>query len=87
MHIRITRAGIKSVARFIVARAVGTSVSLLIHNNTDPESKLDVVSVHVGAFVIGEWAGDAIKPYVDSQIDWAADLLQKPKQIEAAPDS
>lgn len=73
---RITRAGVKTVARFIVARAVSTSISLIIQKNTDPETRLETASVHIGAFVLGEWVGDAVKPYVDDQIDWAADTIE-----------
>lgn len=73
--IRITRAGIKTVARFVVARAVSTSISLIVHKNADPETRLQLASVHVGAFVLGEWVGDAVKPYVDQQIDEAAELI------------
>lgn len=74
--IRITRAGVKTVARFVVARAVSTTISLIVHKNADPDTRLEQVSVHVGAFVIGEWAGDAIKPYVDEQIDSAANAIE-----------
>lgn len=72
---RITRAGVKTVARFVVARAVSTTLSLIVHKNTDPDTRLETASVHIGAFVIGEWAGDAIKPYVDQQIDDAAEFI------------
>lgn len=74
--IRITRAGVKTVARFVVARAVSTTISLIVHKNADPETRLELASVHVGAFVLGEWVGDAIKPYVDEQIDSAADAIE-----------
>jgi hypothetical protein len=81
VKICITRAGVKTVARFVVARAVSTSISLIIHKNSDPESRLEQASVHVGAFVIGEWAGDAIKPYVNSQIDEAADFIAQIRKM------
>lgn len=75
--IRVTRAGIKTVARFIVARSVSTTISLIVHKNTDPETKFQEASVHVGAFVLGEYVGDAVKPYVDKQIDEIADAIVK----------
>lgn len=77
MNIKITRAGVKTVARFIAARAVSTTLSLIVHQNADPDTKLEIVSVHVGAYVIGEWAGDAIKPFIDKEIDAAADAIEK----------
>lgn len=79
MKIRITRAGIKTVARFVVARSVSTTISMLVHQNASPETKLEIASIHVGAFVIGEMVGEAAKPYVDNQIDEAANLLDQMK--------
>jgi hypothetical protein len=79
VKIRITRAGIKTVVRFVVARSVSTTISMLVHQNASPETKLEVASVHIGAFVIGEMVGEAAKPYVDSQIDSAADAIDKIK--------
>lgn len=76
-NIRVTRAGIKTVARFIVARTVSTTISLIVHKNTEPENAYQIASVHVGAFVLGEFVGDLTKPYVDAQIDEIADLLAK----------
>lgn len=73
---RITRAGVKTVARFVVARAVSSSISLIVHKNTDPETRLETASVHIGAFALGEWVGDKIKPYIDEQVDEAADLIK-----------
>jgi hypothetical protein len=79
VKIHVTRAGIKTVVRFIVARSVSTSISLIVHKNTEPDNPLEVASVHVGAFVLGEFAADAVKPYVDAQIDEIADLIIKHK--------
>lgn len=76
MQIKITRAGVKTVARFVVARAVSTSISLIVHKNTDPETRLENASVHIGAFALGEWAGDKIKPFIDEQIDEAAEFAK-----------
>lgn len=73
--IRITRAGVKTVARFVVARAVQTTISLIAHKSADPETPYEVASVHVGAFVLGEWAGESCKPFVNAQIDEAADFI------------
>jgi hypothetical protein len=78
--IRITRAGIKTVARFVVARAVSTTISLIIEKNTEPEKMHEIASVHIGSFVIGEWVGDAIKPYIDEQIDSAADSIESARK-------
>lgn len=77
--IRITRAGIKTVTRFIVARAVSTTISSIITKNTEPENPYEVVSVHIGSFVLGEMVADLTKPYVDQQIDEIADLFAKDK--------
>lgn len=83
MNIRITRAGIKTVMRFVVARSVSTTISMLVHQNATPETKLQSASVHVGAFVIGEMVADTTKPYVDKQIDEIAEgieTLRNPKK-------
>lgn len=83
VNIRITRAGIKTVARFIVARSVSTTISMLVHQNATPETKLQSASIHVGAFVVGEMVADATKPYVNSQIDEIAEgieTLRNPKK-------
>ena len=89
--IRITRAGVKTVARFIVARAVQTTISLIAHKSADPETPYEVASVHIGAFVLGEWAGESCKPFVNSQIDEAADFIAalrgKTTNEEEAPTS
>lgn len=87
--IRITRAGVKTVARFIVARAVSTTISLIVHKNADPETKLQEASVHVGAFVLGEFVADSLKPYVDDQVDWIADSIEEVRTgiNEAKPES
>ena len=79
MKIKITRAGIKTVVRFVVARSVSTTISMLVHQNATPETKLEIASVHVGAFVIGEMVGEAAKPYVDKQIDEIAEGIEKIK--------
>ena len=87
MKIRITRAGVKTVARFVAARAVSTTLSLIIHKHADPETKLEIASVHIGAYVIGEWAGDAVKPFIDKEIDAAADAIEsirdKSKELDS----
>jgi hypothetical protein len=85
----ITRAGVKTVVRFIAARAVSTSISLIVHNNTDPDTRLEQASVHIGAFVLGEWVGDAIKPYIDQQVDSAANAIESVRNgiKEAVPES
>jgi uncharacterized membrane protein len=79
VKIKITRAGIKTVVRFVVARSVSTTISMLVHQNATPETKLEIASVHVGAFVIGEMVGEAAKPYVDKQIDEIAEGIEKIK--------
>jgi uncharacterized membrane protein len=79
VKIRITRAGIKTVARFVVARSVSTTISMLVHQNASPDTKLEIASVHIGAFVIGEMVGEAAKPYVDRQIDEIGDGIEKIK--------
>ena len=87
VNIKITRAGIKTVARFIVARSVSTTISMLVHQNASPETKLEIASVHVGAFVIGEMVGEATKPYVNNYIDEGADLIDKMKNAKKELDS
>lgn len=74
---------VKTVARFIAARAVSTTISLIVEKHADPETKLQAASVHVGSFVLGEWAGDAVKPYIDGQIDAVADMFAKDKSENA----
>jgi hypothetical protein len=77
VSIRITRAGIKTVARFVAARSVSTSISLLVHHNTLPSTRIETASVHIGAFVLGEMVGDLTKPYVDKQIDAIGDTIDR----------
>jgi hypothetical protein len=75
VNLRPTRAGMKTVLRFVAARTVSTTISLIVHKNADPETRYQEASVHIGAFVLGEWAGDAVKPFIDSQVDEIADML------------
>lgn len=82
VKLRITRAGVKSTVRFIAARAVSTTISLIVHKNTDPETRYQSASVHVGAFVLGNWAGDAAGPWLDEQVDYYADLAKSEEPTE-----
>lgn len=75
-----TREGIKTISRFIVARATSITIVTLVHQNVDPETKLQAASTVIGAHVLGEMVADATKPYVDRQIDELADVLADAKK-------
>lgn len=75
----ITRDHVKAATRFVVARSVSTTISLIIHQNVDADKKLDIVSIHVGAYVIGDMVADAAKERVDAKIDGACDTIDKVK--------
>jgi hypothetical protein len=74
-----TRAGIKSISRFIVARLTSICVVTIIQQNTDPETSLQTAGVFVGSHVIGEMVADATAPFVDRQIDEIANGLRDAK--------
>lgn len=80
-----TREGIKSYARFIVARATSITIVTVIHQNVDTDelSGYNRAGVFVGSHVIGEMVADATKPFVDSQIDSLADAIHEMKNIGA----
>jgi hypothetical protein len=75
MKLRITRDGVKTVSRFIVARATSITVVTLINQNVDPETRMQEAGVFIGAHVLGEMVADSTKPYVDRQIDEIADAF------------
>ncbi len=77
MQLPAPRKIVKTVVRFIAARAVSTTISLIVEKNADPETKLQMASVHVGSFVLGEFGGDAVKPYIDKNVDDAFDMFKK----------
>jgi len=80
-----TRDGIKSYARFIVARSTSITIVTLVNQNVDTEDLAthNKVGVVVGAHVLGEMVADATKPFVDRQIDEAAETLAAFKQAAA----
>ncbi|MFL6416798.1 MAG: hypothetical protein ACJ74Y_14135 [Bryobacteraceae bacterium] len=80
MSLRITRAGVKTVSRFIVARATSIMVVTVINQNVDPETRLQSASTFIGAHVVGEIVADATHGYVDKQIDELADLAASLKK-------
>ena len=73
--IKITRAGVKAVARFVAARAVSTTISLIVHQNAAPGSRYQTASVHLGAMVLGEMVAGMTKQTVDDQVDFVADII------------
>lgn len=75
-----TREGIKSVVRFIVARATSICVVTVIHQNVEPENGLQTASVFIGAHVLGEMVADATAPFVNRQIDELADMFSEAKE-------
>lgn len=72
-----TRDGLKSYARFIVARATSITIVTIIHQNveTDELRPHNRAGVFVGSHVLGEMVADATKPFVDRQIDELADTV------------
>jgi hypothetical protein len=80
MSLRITRDRVKSVSRFIVARATSIMVVTVINQNVEPENRLQDASVFIGAHVLGEIVADATHGYVDKQIDELADLAASLKK-------
>ncbi len=80
-----TREGIKTAARFLVARATSICVVTVIVQNVDTEElpAYKTASVFVGSHVIGEIVADKTKPYVDKKVDEYADQFLAAKE-EAA---
>jgi hypothetical protein len=70
-----TREGIKTIVRFVVARATSATIVTIVHSNTDPENAYQTASVFVGAHVLGEMVADATGPFVDKQIDEIAEAI------------
>lgn len=81
-----TREGLKSYARFIVARATSITIVTVIHQNveTDELAAHSRAGVLVGSHVLGEMVADATKPFVDRQIDDLADAINEMKNLSAA---
>lgn len=80
-----TRDGVKTIARFLVARLTSICVVTVITQNADPETSLQTAGVYVGSHVIGEMVADATKPFVDKQIDEIADgIIEAKAAAEAA---
>jgi hypothetical protein len=88
-----TREGIKSIVRFIVARATSICVVTVINRTVESEEDelraYQSAGVFIGAHVIGEMVADATGPFVDRQIDELADMLTETKEavaeIQATP--
>jgi hypothetical protein len=78
-----TRDGIKTIARFIVARSTSFTVMAIIRQNVETDNSLQDASVFVGAYVIGDLVADATKPYVDNQIDEIAEAIDAFKAVKA----
>lgn len=72
-----TREGIKTVTRFIVARATSICVVTVINQNVDSDELRahNRAGVFIGAHVIGEMVADATAPFVDKTIDEYADAI------------
>jgi transketolase len=78
-----TRDGIKTITRFIVARATSFTVMAIIRQNVETDNSLQDASVFVGAYVIGDMVADATKPYVNAQIDEIAEAIAAIKEAQA----
>lgn len=78
-----TREGVKTILRFIVARATSFTIVAIIHNNTDPDNPLETAGVFIGAHVLGEMVADATGPYIDSQVDEYAEAIAAIKASRA----
>lgn len=83
-----TREGLKSYARFIVARATSITIVTVIHQNVDSDelSSRNRAGVFIGAHALGEMVADATKPFVDRQIDDIAEAITAMKDHSAAED-
>jgi hypothetical protein len=80
-----TRAGVKTISRFLVARATSVTVGALITQNMDPETRLQALSLFVGSHAIGEIVADKTHEYVDKKVDMVADMLaEAKKQLQEA---
>lgn len=77
-----TRDGIKTIVRFVVARATTFTVMAVIRQNVETDSTLQDASVFVGAYVIGDMVGDATHELVDNQIDEIAEAITAIKQAK-----
>lgn len=79
-----TREGIKSIVRFIVARATSICVVTVINRTVDSDEEelraYQSASVFIGAHVIGEMVAEATAPFVDRQIDEIADMFSEAKE-------
>jgi hypothetical protein len=78
-----TRDGIKTITRFVVARATSFTVIAIIRQNVETEKALQDAGVLVGSYVIGEMVADATHEYVNQQIDEIADALTAIKAVKA----
>jgi len=74
-----TREGIKTISRFLVARATAATVVTLINQNIETENRLQDASVYIGSHIMGEMVADQTKPRVDAKIDMMADAYAKAK--------
>lgn len=79
-----TREGVKTIARFVVARAASVTIVTLIKQNVDTEELAahNKAGVVIGAHVLGEMVADATKAHVDRQIDEMADVLAELKKAK-----
>jgi hypothetical protein len=78
-----TRDGIKTITRFVVARATSFTVIALIRQNVETEKALQDAGVYIGSYVIGEMVADATHDYVNNQIDEFADAINAMKAVKA----
>lgn len=79
-----TREGIKTVARFIVARATSVTIVTIINQNVDDDelSSYKKAGVFVGSHVLGEMVANATEEYVNNQIDSIADMFTDEAEAE-----
>jgi len=71
----------KSVARFVVARCVGTTISTVITQNVEVEKPVDKAQIVIGSHVIGSLVAKQTETYVDEKIDYLVATWIKLKQI------
>lgn len=76
-----TRAQVKTVANFIVARSVSAVVVTIAHQNVTPANRLQLAELYIGAYVLGSMAANAAQEHTEKQIDSLAEAIEKVKHI------
>jgi hypothetical protein len=81
-----TRDGVKTIVRFIVARATSITIVAIIDQNLETEelSAYKNAGVIIGSHVLGEMVADATHEYVDNKVDYFAELFTTAKETAEA---